>query len=228
MLPVKRESSLSTPSDYANKAAKITYRDSPSPEITRSNQSSREGSPMTLSESQGGEATQRASYKDRADSGKILVKMNESLGSRGDFELSTRNSLGMRCKLETNEDDFSNVPERYRYMFTTLEERSRAFEKHFKTMQDAMCELASISPEDLIPIGVPSQDPFWVCGRVCCDSSEGKMNDKSVLLEGSKRESAGRRIQLDLQVPYAADLDHQQNHQHLTDIIVSTVFSSEQ
>lgn len=203
MLPVKRESSLSTPSDYANKAAKITYRDSPSPDMSRSNPGSREGSPMTVQDSQSsqyGETAQKVSYKDRADSGKVLVKMNESLGSRGDFEPSTRNSLGMRCKLETDEDDFSNVPERYRYMFTTLEERSRAFEKHFKTMQDAMCELASISPEDLIPVGIPSQDPFWVCGRVCCDSTEGKLNDKSVLLEGSKRESAGRRIQLDLQV----------------------------
>jgi DNA polymerase alpha subunit B len=200
MLPVKRESSLSTPSDYANKTAKITYRDSPTPSPSYSNQGSREGSPMTVPNSQDGETFQKASYKDRTDSGKVLVKMNETLGPRGEFEPSTRNSLGMRCKLEADEDDFSNVPERYRYMFTTLEERSRAFEKHFKTMQDAMCELASISPEDLIPVGVPSQDPFWVCGRVCCDASEGKINEKSVLLEGSRRESAGRRIHLDLQV----------------------------
>lgn len=202
MLPVKRESSLSTPGEYVYKAAKITYRDSPSPETTRSNQGSREGSPVTVQDSQSSqhsESTQRA-YKDRVDRGKVLVKMNETLGTRGDFEMSTRNSLGMRCKLETDEDDFSNVPERYRYMFTTLEERSRAFEKHFKTMQDAMCELASISPDDLIPVGVPSQEPNWVCGRVCCDSVEGKINATSVQLEGSRRESAGRRIELNLKV----------------------------
>lgn len=28
------------------------------------------------------------------------------------------------------------------------------------------------------------QEPTWVVGRVCCDS-EGRLNDKSVLLEGS-------------------------------------------
>lgn len=34
-------------------------------------------------------------------------------------------------------------------------------------------------------------------GRVCCDG-EGRFNDKSVLLEGTREESAGERVLLDL------------------------------
>ena len=34
-------------------------------------------------------------------------------------------------------------------------------------------------------------------GRICCDS-QGKLNAKSVLLEGSRRTSAGKQIAVDL------------------------------
>ena len=32
------------------------------------------------------------------------------------------------------------------------------------------------------------QEPTWVVGRICCDS-EGRLNDKSVMLEGSLEHS---------------------------------------
>ena len=41
------------------------------------------------------------------------------------------------------------------------------------------------------------QDPVTVAGRICCDSN-GKLNAKSVVLEGSVESSAGRHIPLDL------------------------------
>ena len=34
-------------------------------------------------------------------------------------------------------------------------------------------------------------------GRVCCDA-EGRLNDQSVMLEGSAADSAGARVRLDL------------------------------
>ena len=108
-------------------------------------------------------------------------------------------SLGMRCKVETNEEDFDNVTQRYRYMFTTLDERSRSVDRHLIAMQEAMCDMASIAPSDLQPVGVPSQDTVWVCGKICCESAEGRINKTSVLLEGSRRDSGGRKVQLDLQ-----------------------------
>lgn len=41
------------------------------------------------------------------------------------------------------------------------------------------------------------QDEVSVAGRICCDS-HGKLNAKSVLLEGSRETSAGRWIPIDL------------------------------
>lgn len=42
-----------------------------------------------------------------------------------------------------------------------------------------------------------SQEEVTLVGRICCDSL-GKMNAKSVILEGSRDTSAGRSVPLDL------------------------------
>ena len=41
------------------------------------------------------------------------------------------------------------------------------------------------------------QEDVVVAGRICCDSV-GRMNSKSIVLEGSRETSGGQRIQLDL------------------------------
>ena len=51
---------------------------------------------------------------------------------------------------------------------------------------------------DISPVGLCSQSEVWVFGRVCCDSAEGKMNEKSVALEGSRAGSGGARVLLEL------------------------------
>jgi DNA polymerase alpha subunit B len=37
-----------------------------------------------------------------------------------------------------------------------------------------------------------------VIGRICSDANEGKFNDKSVMLEGLRDQSAGERVYVDL------------------------------
>ena len=194
---MKKERSFSTPdSSIGHKTARITYRETPSPE---SSQGSRYSSPLTIPDALSSEIVRKA-WTERSDVGKVLVKFNTELGRREEFVSSDRKPLGIRCTVEMRDDDFDNVKERYRYMFTTLDERARAPEKHLMAMQDFMCSLANISPEDLMPVGIPSQESVWVCGRICCDSNIGKINKESVLLEGSKMTSSGRRVHLDLQV----------------------------
>ena len=46
-------------------------------------------------------------------------------------------------------------------------------------------------------VALPVQEEVTVVGRVCCDSN-GKLNAKSVVLEGSRDTSAGRHIPVDL------------------------------
>ena len=193
MMPVKRLVPFSTPDDQMSKASKITYRNTPSP--TNSQSGSQPSSPLTLNET----SASQIEYADRSGSGNSIVKLNPTLEMREKFEKSETKPLGMRCKLVDDPDDFNNKMKRYRYMYTTLDERARALEEHFFDMQEKMCEAEGLNSDNLTPVGLPSQDDVWVCGRICNDSSEGKINSKSVLLEGSKEDSSGRRVQLDLQ-----------------------------
>jgi hypothetical protein len=56
-----------------------------------------------------------------------------------------------------------------------------------------MCQFIAIEEKDLQPIGVPSQDTVWVCGRICNEATEGRLNKSSIVLEGSRKDSGGRR-----------------------------------
>lgn len=141
----------------------------------------------------GGEA-----FRTRKGRGDSVASMNTSLGSRADFVRSDRGPLGMRCAISTSGEDINNCEGRYRYMFTTLEERARNLDRQLLKMQTFMCDKANLKAEDLQPVGVPSPDVVWVCGRICCEAETGKMNNQSVMLEGSRRDSGGRRVKLDL------------------------------
>jgi len=145
--------------------------------------------------SSGGEA-----YKNRKGKGEPALKapLNADLGGRGRFEPSEAKPLGMRCRISTNDEEFENCKGRYRYMFTPLRERALALDKHLLRLQDYMCEKAKLPVEDLQPVGIPSPELVWVCGRICCDAAEGKINKQSVVLEGSNKDSNGRRVKLEL------------------------------
>lgn len=138
-------------------------------------------------------------YDDRPNRGQAVLALNEGLGERGEFEPSSLKPIGMRCRIKCNNEDFENVTGRYRFMFTTLDERARALDRHLLKLQEQLCALASIPDGELHPVGVPSQDMVWVCGRICCEAAEGRINKASVVLEGSRRDSGGRRVHLDLQ-----------------------------
>ena len=51
--------------------------------------------------------------------------------------------------------------------------------------------------EEFSHVALPTQEEVTVVGRICCDSN-GKLNAKSVLLEGSVDMSAGKTIPVDL------------------------------
>jgi len=135
-------------------------------------------------------------YNSRTDNGQKVSSHNASLGERGIFNRSTHEPLGMRCRINTQPSSFANVKDRYRYMFTELEERAAALERHMSRLESDMRERAAIS--ELHPVGVPNQETVWVCGRVCNEAATGKLNKTSVVLEGSRQTSGGRSVVVDL------------------------------
>jgi DNA polymerase alpha subunit B len=153
-------------------------------------------SDMNLTPSQ---LSQSGSFQSRENIGQVVAKLNEGLPVRGGFRASQQASrFGARCNITLKDsDEFANVMQRYRFMFTTLEERARALDKHHNALQEDMCSRAGIT--EIAPVGIPSPEVVWVCGRICNEASEGKINKTSVLLEGSRAGSSGRRAHLDLQ-----------------------------
>ena len=140
-------------------------------------------------------------FQTREGSGKELARFNDHLPARGPFQPSSlgQASHGARCRVElTAPDVFDNVSQRYRFMFTTLEERARALDQHLLQLQADMCAALGLSEEELAPLGLPSPEAVWTCGRVCNESSTGKLNATAVVLEGSRLFSGGRRVELDL------------------------------
>jgi DNA polymerase alpha subunit B len=98
----------------------------------------------------------------------------------------------------TDAEDFANQSKRYRYMFTTLIERSQALERYMLSLQSDMTASKAIIPDELQPVGCPAPEVVWVSGRICCDAAEGKINSTSIVLEGSAKFSNGRRVHLDI------------------------------
>jgi DNA polymerase alpha subunit B len=81
-------------------------------------------------------------------------------------------------------------------MFTPIEERALSIEKHLQIIQNEI--MKSLNLNEISILGIPSQSLIWCCGRVCKDAEEGKINSTSVILQGSRIESAGKRVILNL------------------------------
>merc|ERR1719203_2242433 len=45
-------------------------------------------------------------------------------------------------------------------------------------------------------VGVPTQAEVAMCGRIVCEGLDGRLNERSMLLEGSQTSANGARVQL--------------------------------
>ncbi|CAM9941661.1 unnamed protein product, partial [Choristocarpus tenellus] len=121
------------------------------------------------------------------------VEYNPVLGLRRTAPVP-HHRLATQCKIRV--DSSVGAPAKYRYMYTPLEERAAALEAGLLRLQEEM--VAKYGLGELTPVGVPRQEEVVVVGRVCCETSEGKINRASIILEGSRRDSGGQRVHLDV------------------------------
>jgi len=104
-----------------------------------------------------------------------------------------------------------NITTSYRHMFTTLEDRSDALERHLVRTKNTM--ISDIEKEfrnkntqtqldDVMvsfeEVNVPRQHSSTCIGRICNEAHNGKMNKTSIVLEGSSASCGGARINVDL------------------------------
>jgi DNA polymerase alpha subunit B len=136
-----------------------------------------------------------AHYATRTNAGQRVVDYNPGkVGRRGAVEPSTARA-GLRCAVAPLRE--VGAVERYRFMFTPLEERSRLLEAGLQHLQNDI--VAAHSLGELTPVGIPCQEEVTVAGRVVCEAGEGRINKTSAYIEGSRRDSGGARAALSLQ-----------------------------
>lgn len=95
-----------------------------------------------------------------------------------------------------NTEEYDNVGETFEYMYTSLPARMEALEDQLVEAEERFKKELKLS--ELGVIGDPSPSQVSVVGRICCEAAEGKINSKSITLEGSKQSCGGMRVLLDL------------------------------
>lgn len=142
------------------------------------------------------------SYEDRKNAGKVLVTLNPHNLDPMDEITSEDNKP--RCVVSSDAFATTNIQDPYRHMFTTLEERATALDGHLLSLGEDMVEKFEIGKEGndaiapLEAVGVPRQDKVCCVGRICNEAHEGRINQTSILLEGNRHSTGGKRVHLDL------------------------------
>jgi DNA polymerase alpha subunit B len=87
------------------------------------------------------------------------------------------------------------IPE-YRYMFEKMSEKAGALNDRIEyiadLIKDSNEDIEFFNPTKL------AQEPVTAYGRICSDASEGRLNEKSILLETSTYLGMGKRIRMNV------------------------------
>lgn len=132
-------------------------------------------------------------YSHRHGSGAVV-------GTYSNLTLANTSSFSASTISKVNSSPFTawNISSAFRYGYTTLKERAAALDFQ-------LCKLSSeivsnrLPPEaNVEPVGVPQQQLAYCIGRVCNEAHGGKLNTSSIMLEGSRHVSSGKRVVLKL------------------------------
>ncbi|XP_065661952.1 DNA polymerase alpha subunit B isoform X2 [Hydra vulgaris] len=88
-----------------------------------------------------------------------------------------------------------NVCSNYKHMFQKIQIKADILNDIIITLSNQMKQNLMI--DDFDSLEIKTEDVLHVTGRVCCDSV-GRLNSKSIVLEGSREFSTGKRMPIDL------------------------------
>lgn len=90
----------------------------------------------------------------------------------------------------------------YRWADESLDDRAAARDARLASLEAAvgaaMCERHEGEDVAVGTIGLPAQSEVVLCGRIVCEGLEGRLNERSMLLEGSQVSANGARVQLNV------------------------------
>ncbi|XP_074087201.1 DNA polymerase alpha subunit B [Macrotis lagotis] len=134
-------------------------------------------------------ATPSQKYSSRSSRGEVVT----SFGSTQGLSWSGKGGgAGLRVKVL---DTDRALTKSYKSMFQKLTDVREVLTFRIEELGCELKEFYKI--EALSPISVPAQEPITLLGQIGCDSN-GKLNSKSVILEGDRELSLGVQIPVDL------------------------------
>nr|XP_056708837.1 DNA polymerase alpha subunit B [Euleptes europaea] len=174
-----------TPSKGSQKRA-ITTPENPRPKRTVSTRSPHLlFSPSSFSPS----ATPSQKYSSRGNRGEVVTSFGSVQGTSWSGDGGSTASV----KLFGSAEDA--LTKRYKFMFQKLLDIREVLSCKIEELGEALKEHYQI--EEFSPLIVPTQEPVTVLGQIGCDSN-GKLNARSVILEGDQEHSSGGQVAVDV------------------------------
>lgn len=131
-------------------------------------------------------------YAARTNAGNVMIRFGDDVPSSGGKWTNT-SPFQVDLKVVSN-----SHPRDYRYMFERLRERAGHLDETICSIGDVLTEKCRLEPQDFC---LASPQTFDAIGRVCCDS-DGRLNAKSLVLQGNQDVVRGRSLPMDpSQVP---------------------------
>ncbi|KAF1420318.1 DNA polymerase alpha subunit B, partial [Spheniscus magellanicus] len=128
-------------------------------------------------------------YAARSSRGEVVA----SFGSVQGPSWSGGGGRGCTPKLFGSPEE--NLTKSYKFMFQKALDVREVLSWRIEELGDALKSHHHL--EDFAPVLLPAQEPVTVLGQIGCDSN-GKLNAKSVVLEGDRERSSGGHVPLDL------------------------------
>jgi hypothetical protein len=122
-------------------------------------------------------------YSERQGVGKVVATFNPN-----NFEALPPNVATTRCRISYDFD--TNAKASYRHLFTPLQERAKALDRHTMKLSEAMIQRYNLGTEKegevapLESVGVPRQDVVCCIGRICssvCTATLTILDTKSTI-----------------------------------------------
>ncbi|XP_054426587.1 DNA polymerase alpha subunit B [Pteronotus mesoamericanus] len=177
--------SYTTPSKGPQKRAVTT----PETPLTKRRVSTRSPHHLLSPSSFSPSATPSQKYNSRSNRGEVVASFGTALGvswsGRGGAGVTSLRVLGSPESLTGSyKFMFQKLPDIREVLTCKIEELGSELKEHYKI-------------EAFTPVLVPAQEPITLLGQIGCDSN-GKLNNKSVILEGDREHSSGARVPVDL------------------------------
>ncbi|XP_075043846.1 DNA polymerase alpha subunit B [Mixophyes fleayi] len=134
-------------------------------------------------------ATPSQKYSSRGNRGEVVTTFGEVQGTLW----SGRSGKNTKVELLTPQEE--SLTKSYKYMFQKLTDIRDVISSKIEEIGEALKNNFHI--EEFTSVSFPAQETVTVLGQIGCDSN-GRLNAKSIILEGDREYSSGMQVPVDL------------------------------